>query len=108
MMAVGCELSGVRYINGQAFQPTPLYKCLCVSGAIGCTPVFIPKSAPNRCAVLKGERKSGRSKCVLGEQKKQQSTGYRLMPGVQSLSDHLFHAYVSSFGSILYDLKKSN
>uniref|UniRef100_A0ACB8GCU9 WNT1-inducible-signaling pathway protein 3 n=1 Tax=Sphaerodactylus townsendi TaxID=933632 RepID=A0ACB8GCU9_9SAUR len=80
MIAVGCELSGIHYINGQDFQPSPLYKCLCVNGAIGCTPVFIPKSAPNECAVLKGGRKSGHSKCGPGQQKEQQSTGYRLMP----------------------------
>ncbi|XP_048348517.1 cellular communication network factor 6 [Sphaerodactylus townsendi] len=85
MIAVGCELSGIHYINGQDFQPSPLYKCLCVNGAIGCTPVFIPKSAPNECAVLKGGRKSGHSKCGPGQQKEQQSTGYRLMPAFRSI-----------------------
>ncbi|KFZ57326.1 WNT1-inducible-signaling pathway protein 3, partial [Antrostomus carolinensis] len=39
LIAVGCELNGVYYLNGQTFHPSPLYKCLCVSGAIGCTPV---------------------------------------------------------------------
>lgn len=45
MMAVGCDLNGVHYENGEAFQPTPLYKCTCIGGAIGCTPVFIQKPA---------------------------------------------------------------
>lgn len=45
MMAVGCDLNGVHYDNGQAFQPSPLYKCTCIAGAIGCTPAFIQKPA---------------------------------------------------------------
>ncbi|CAI5769968.1 Hypothetical predicted protein [Podarcis lilfordi] len=78
MIAVGCELNGVHYGNGHNFQPTPLYKCLCVNGAIGCTPVFISKPAPNECAAPKSRKKSGQSKCVSGQQE-QQSTSYRLM-----------------------------
>lgn len=45
MVAVGCDLSGVHYENGEAFQPSPLYKCTCIAGAIGCTPAFIQKPA---------------------------------------------------------------
>ncbi|XP_019911830.2 cellular communication network factor 6 [Esox lucius] len=45
LMAVGCDLNGVRYENGEAFQPSPLYKCTCIAGAIGCTPAFIQKPA---------------------------------------------------------------
>lgn len=45
MMAVGCDLNGVHYENGEAFQPSPLYKCTCIAGAIGCTPAFIQKPA---------------------------------------------------------------
>ncbi|KAM9497200.1 cellular communication network factor 6 [Clarias gariepinus] len=45
MMAVGCDLNGLHYENGEAFQPTPLYKCTCIGGAIGCVPVFIQKPA---------------------------------------------------------------
>lgn len=45
MMAVGCDLNGEHYENGQAFQPSPLYKCTCIAGAIGCTPAFIQKPA---------------------------------------------------------------
>lgn len=82
MIAVGCELNGVHYPNGQAFQPSPLYKCLCVSGAIGCTPVFTPKSAVSPCTTVKGKKKFGPSTCGPGQQKQLQSTGYRLMPGV--------------------------
>ncbi|XP_062981814.1 cellular communication network factor 6 [Elgaria multicarinata webbii] len=85
MIAVGCELNGMHYINGQAFQTTPLYKCLCVNGAIGCTPVFISKSAPNECATLESRKKSENSNCVSGQQKEQQSTGYRLMSAFRSV-----------------------
>ncbi|XP_022593603.1 WNT1-inducible-signaling pathway protein 3 [Seriola dumerili] len=45
MMAVGCDLNGAHYENGEAFQPSPLYKCTCIAGAIGCTPAFIQKPA---------------------------------------------------------------
>ncbi|KAJ6660248.1 hypothetical protein lerEdw1_017948 [Lerista edwardsae] len=85
MIAVGCELNGVHYINGQAFQPSPLYKCLCVSGAIGCTPAFISKSSSNECATPRSRKKTGYSQCISGQQKEQQSTGYRLMPAFRSV-----------------------
>ncbi|KAL0967340.1 hypothetical protein UPYG_G00251020 [Umbra pygmaea] len=45
LMAVGCDLNGAHYENGEAFQPSPLYKCTCIAGAIGCTPAFIQKPA---------------------------------------------------------------
>lgn len=45
MMGVGCDLNGVHYSNGEVFQPSPLYNCTCIAGAIGCTPVFIQKPA---------------------------------------------------------------
>lgn len=45
MMAVGCDLDGVHYENGESFQPSPLYKCMCIAGAIGCSPAFIQKPA---------------------------------------------------------------
>ncbi|XP_061482274.1 cellular communication network factor 6 [Rhineura floridana] len=85
MIAVGCELNGEHYINGQAFQPTPLYKCLCVNGAIGCTPVFISKSALTECATLNSRKESEQPKCASGQQKELQSTGYRLMSVFRSV-----------------------
>ncbi|KAM9840487.1 cellular communication network factor 6 [Aulostomus maculatus] len=45
LMAVGCDLNGAHYENGEAFQPSPLYKCTCIAGAIGCTPAFFQKPA---------------------------------------------------------------
>ncbi|XP_066571870.1 cellular communication network factor 4b [Amia ocellicauda] len=36
MVGIGCEHDGVIYRNGQSFQPSCKYKCLCVNGAIGC------------------------------------------------------------------------
>lgn len=44
-MAVGCDLNGVHYENGESFQPSPLYKCMCIAGAIGCSPAFLQKPA---------------------------------------------------------------
>ncbi|XP_062857974.1 cellular communication network factor 6 [Trichomycterus rosablanca] len=45
MVAIGCDLNGIHYENGEVFQHNPLYKCTCIGGAIGCTPVFIQKPA---------------------------------------------------------------
>lgn len=45
LMAVGCDLNGAHYENGEGFQPSPLYRCTCIAGAIGCTPAFIQKPA---------------------------------------------------------------
>lgn len=82
MMAVGCDLNGAHYENGQPFQPSPLYKCTCIAGAIGCTPAFIQKPAgllgP---APLMGNTPAG----LLSAQnpkKHQQDTTYMAMPGV--------------------------
>uniref|UniRef100_A0A8C0UV31 Cellular communication network factor 6 n=1 Tax=Cyanistes caeruleus TaxID=156563 RepID=A0A8C0UV31_CYACU len=56
-VSVGCELNGVYYANGQTFQPNRIYKCLCVSGTIGCTPVFTPRLAGSPCARVPGRKK---------------------------------------------------
>ncbi|XP_061845595.1 cellular communication network factor 6 [Colius striatus] len=84
LVAVGCELNGVYYLNGQAFQPNPFYKCLCVSGAIGCTPVFTPRLTASPCARVVGRKKPGQSVCGPA-QHKLQSTNYRLMSAYRSL-----------------------
>ena len=81
LIAVGCEFNGVHYQNGQVFQPSPLFSCLCVSGAIGCTPLFIPKLAKRHCSGAKGGEKTDQSKCGLGSSQKQLSTSYKTMPG---------------------------
>uniref|UniRef100_A0A8C3BRW2 IGFBP N-terminal domain-containing protein n=1 Tax=Cairina moschata TaxID=8855 RepID=A0A8C3BRW2_CAIMO len=94
LVAVGCELNGVYYLNGQTFQPNPLYKCLCVSGAIGCTPVFTPKLAKSPCTRHAGRKKPGQSVCGPGKQKQLQSTNYRLMSGVPSYPGKRFCARV--------------
>ncbi|XP_030909899.1 cellular communication network factor 6 isoform X1 [Melopsittacus undulatus] len=82
LIAVGCELNGVYYLNGQTFQPNPLYKCLCISGAIGCTPVFIPRLAASPCGRVTGRKKPGQPICGPGQHKQLQATNYRLMSGV--------------------------
>ncbi|XP_058657477.1 cellular communication network factor 6 [Ammospiza caudacuta] len=85
LVAVGCELNGVYYTNGQTFQPNRLYKCLCVGGTIGCTPAFTPRLAGSPCARVPGRRKPGQSSCGLGQHKQLQSTNYRLMSAYRSL-----------------------
>ncbi|XP_070306043.1 cellular communication network factor 6 isoform X2 [Odocoileus virginianus] len=82
LIAVGCEFNRVHYQNGQAFQPSPLFSCLCVSGAIGCTPLFIPKLADRRCSGAEGGEKTDQSKCGLGSSQRQLSTSYKTMPDV--------------------------
>uniref|UniRef100_A0A5F8GMR6 Cellular communication network factor 6 n=1 Tax=Monodelphis domestica TaxID=13616 RepID=A0A5F8GMR6_MONDO len=82
LVAVGCELNRVHYHNGQVFQPNPLYKCLCVSGAIGCTPLFIPKQLDSQCSGPKGGNKSDRSLCNLKLLQQQISASYQAMPDV--------------------------
>ncbi|KAI1241012.1 WNT1-inducible-signaling pathway protein 3, partial [Lamprotornis superbus] len=85
LVAVGCELNGVYYANGQTFQPNQLYKCLCVGGTIGCTPVFTPRLAGSPCTRVPGTKKPGQSICGLGQHKQLQSTNYRLMSAYRSL-----------------------
>lgn len=77
MMAVGCDLNGVHYDNGQAFTPSALYKCTCIAGAIGCTPAFVHKPAGLQGPVpagLMGNTPAGLQQA--GSKKHQQDTGY--------------------------------
>lgn len=43
---MGCVLDGVRYDNGQSFQPNCKYNCTCVGGAVGCTPLCLRARPP--------------------------------------------------------------
>ncbi|XP_016426980.1 WNT1-inducible-signaling pathway protein 3-like [Sinocyclocheilus rhinocerous] len=80
MMGVGCDLNGAHYDNGQAFQPSPLYKCTCIAGAIGCTPAFIQKPAGMlSSAALQGSLPAGLKSNQ--SPKHQQDTTYRTMSG---------------------------
>ncbi|PNI87553.1 WISP3 isoform 1 [Pan troglodytes] len=85
LVAVGCEFNQVHYHNGQVFQPNPLFSCLCVSGAIGCTPLFIPKLAGSHCSGAKGGKKSDQSNCSLEPLLQQLSTSYKTMPAYRNL-----------------------
>lgn len=89
MIAVGCELNGIYYTNGQSFQPSPVFSCLCVNGAIGCTPVFIPTSASYDCALLKDKKKDGYSNCALGHSEERRSRHYRIMSGIQGWTNEI-------------------
>lgn len=106
MMAVGCDLNGIHYENGESFQPSPLYKCMCIAGAIGCSPTFIQKPggrlgpAPLMSNAPVGLRSGQPSK------KHQQDTTY--MSGVCSSSKSWWNykyvkADVSKTGGIYYD-----
>uniref|UniRef100_A0A671P1Y6 Cellular communication network factor 6 n=1 Tax=Sinocyclocheilus anshuiensis TaxID=1608454 RepID=A0A671P1Y6_9TELE len=80
MMGVGCDLNGAHYDNGQAFQPSPLYKCTCIAGAIGCTPAFIQKPTGMLSpAALQGSLPAGLKSNQ--SPKHQQDTTYRTMSG---------------------------
>lgn len=46
VVGVGCVLDGVRYTNGQSFQPNCKYNCTCVDGAVGCTPLCLRARPP--------------------------------------------------------------
>ncbi|XP_037393519.1 cellular communication network factor 6 isoform X3 [Pygocentrus nattereri] len=74
LMAVGCDMNGAHYDNGQSFQPNPLYKCVCIAGAIGCTPAFIQKPA----AMLSPAGLQSSAPAGL-KAKHQQDTTYRTM-----------------------------
>ncbi|XP_075720346.1 cellular communication network factor 6 [Rhinoderma darwinii] len=67
IFAVGCELNGVLYQNGQSFQPSPFYTCLCISDTIGCTPILDSRQSENRCtdATGLGGKKSDLTNCAL-------------------------------------------
>ncbi|XP_029452703.1 WNT1-inducible-signaling pathway protein 3 [Rhinatrema bivittatum] len=82
MIAVGCELNGVRYQNGQTFLPNPLYKCLCVSDTIGCTPTVLMQPDASPCTRSKEDKIADMSNCVIDHK---ESPNYRLMPAYMIL-----------------------
>lgn len=43
---VGCVLNGVRYKNGETFQPNCKYNCTCINGAVGCVPMCTNSRPP--------------------------------------------------------------
>ncbi|XP_028841105.1 cellular communication network factor 4b [Denticeps clupeoides] len=46
MLGTGCEYDGVIYRNGQNFQPSCRYQCMCVNGAIGCVSLCTDHQPP--------------------------------------------------------------
>ncbi|XP_027567097.1 CCN family member 4 isoform X2 [Pipra filicauda] len=46
IVGVGCVLNGVRYKNGEAFQPNCKYNCTCINGAVGCIPMCTNSRPP--------------------------------------------------------------
>ncbi|XP_041609874.1 cellular communication network factor 6 isoform X1 [Vulpes lagopus] len=84
LVAVGCEFNRVHYQNGQVFQPSPLVSCLCVSGAIGCTPLLLPTPADSDsgCSGAQDRKKLDGLDCGRGPSRQQLSTSYRTRPGI--------------------------
>ncbi|XP_053316123.1 cellular communication network factor 6 [Spea bombifrons] len=79
LLAVGCVLNGVLYQNGQTFQPSPFYICLCISDIIGCTPLLTSKQEETSCGESTGlTKKSEQSSCAL--EKVQQTPDYKSVP----------------------------
>ncbi|XP_038410988.1 cellular communication network factor 6 [Canis lupus familiaris] len=87
LVAVGCEFNRVHYHNGQVFQPSPLVSCLCVSGAIGCTPLLLPTPADSDsgCSGAPDRKKPGGLDCGRGPSRQQLSTSYRTRPAYRNL-----------------------
>ncbi|XP_058524344.1 CCN family member 4 isoform X2 [Ochotona princeps] len=46
VVGVGCVLDGVRYNNGESFQPNCKYNCTCIDGTVGCTPQCLGARPP--------------------------------------------------------------
>ncbi|NXJ37301.1 WISP1 protein, partial [Ciconia maguari] len=46
IVGVGCVLNGVRYNNGDTFQPNCKYNCTCINGAVGCIPTCTNSRPP--------------------------------------------------------------
>uniref|UniRef100_A0A9L0R0M5 CCN family member 4 n=1 Tax=Equus caballus TaxID=9796 RepID=A0A9L0R0M5_HORSE len=62
VVGVGCVLDGVRYNNGQSFQPSCKYNCTCVDGAVGCTPLCL-RARPPRLWCRRPRRVSVPGRC---------------------------------------------
>ncbi|XP_023419417.2 cellular communication network factor 6 isoform X1 [Cavia porcellus] len=107
LVAVGCEFNRVHYHNGQVFQPHPLFSCLCVSGVIGCTPLFRPRPAASHCSGSQAGKKSDQSHCGLTQSQQQISTSYRTMPDVCQASN-LLPALRSLICCLLSSLQESS
>ncbi|XP_053251246.1 CCN family member 4 isoform X1 [Podarcis raffonei] len=46
IVGLDCILDGVRYKNGQSFQPNCKYNCTCIGGAVGCVPTCRDSKPP--------------------------------------------------------------
>ncbi|KAJ7338151.1 hypothetical protein JRQ81_010771 [Phrynocephalus forsythii] len=46
IVGVGCLLNGIRYKNGESFQPNCKYNCTCIDGAVGCIPLCTDSKPP--------------------------------------------------------------
>lgn len=62
MVGSGCEHDGVIYRNGQSFNPSCKYQCVCVNGAIGCV-ALCTESQPPRVWCQTPRRVKVRGQC---------------------------------------------
>uniref|UniRef100_W5MKH3 CCN family member 4 n=2 Tax=Lepisosteus oculatus TaxID=7918 RepID=W5MKH3_LEPOC len=94
VVGVGCEHDGVIYRNGQSFQPSCKYKCLCVNGAIGC--VSLCDSQPPRVWCQSPRRVKVPGKCCEQwicdeESKKVRKTAPRHTTEVDQAENEVWH-----------------
>ncbi|RVE66991.1 hypothetical protein OJAV_G00112800 [Oryzias javanicus] len=80
MVGTGCEHNGVIYHNGQSFQPSCKYQCVCVNGAIGCVSLC-SESQPPRVWCQNPRRIKVRGQCcekwICDEPKRSRKTAPR-------------------------------
>ncbi|KAG7469782.1 hypothetical protein MATL_G00132470 [Megalops atlanticus] len=94
LVGTGCEHDGVIYRNGQSFQPSCKYRCLCVNGAIGCV-ALCTDSQPPRVWCPSPRRVKLRGRCceqwICDEPKKVRKTAPRHAVEVYPSDNEVWH-----------------
>uniref|UniRef100_UPI00359028C4 CCN family member 4-like n=1 Tax=Myxine glutinosa TaxID=7769 RepID=UPI00359028C4 len=63
LSGLGCKLGGENFNNGQTFQRSCRFRCMCVAGTIGCIPLCIPTARPPRGWCLRPRRTRDPNRC---------------------------------------------
>ncbi|KAG7335971.1 hypothetical protein KOW79_000664 [Hemibagrus wyckioides] len=94
LVGTGCEYNGVIYRNGQSFQPSCKYRCLCVNGAIGCVPLCTESLPPRGwCQLPKLVKIPGRccEQWICNEPRKTRRTSPRHAVEVSLNTNEIWH-----------------
>uniref|UniRef100_A0A4W5JPN3 CCN family member 3 n=1 Tax=Hucho hucho TaxID=62062 RepID=A0A4W5JPN3_9TELE len=94
MVGTGCEYDGVIYRNGQSFQPSCKYRCLCVNGAIGCVPLCTDSHPPRVwCQTPRRVKLPGRccEQWICDEPRKTRKAAPRLAEIVRASHNEVWH-----------------